>query len=223
MIHWILTGVAGGGAFLLSLIIGLLSDVTAGALFLRAFISGLFFAVLINLARLVISQFLPELLEPMESEEEDLGGEEREPAIPESRGDRVNIVLGEEEEIPLEAPPSGVAASLGDDFQEQGLEALTAEGSDSGNSSLSAEPADEAEEPEELEEVVQAPMDSASAKGVIPDIAPFAEQFTGSSQVESIDGGGGKAPVSAEVLGSMHDTEEMARAVHTILQKDQEG
>ena len=65
-------------------------------------------------------------------------------------------------------------------------------------------------------------------KDELPDIGEFADSFeesavSGESEgLSNIDGFGGSAG-SAEIMGGMHETQEIVKAVKTVLKKDQEG
>lgn len=208
---------------MLSLLMGLLSEVTGGVIVLRALFSGLFFAVLISAARFALIRFLPGFGDDTIQEETDedgvASGEEGENGF---QARQVDIVLGQEDEetgSDSEEEEDVEDFDSGDDFVPQKLGAASSAGS--------SEPEDEAVE--EVEEVEYSASEkttppggnSSSSRGGIPDIGQFEATFTGGEE----DSLGPKKsnPVSAEILGGVHDTEEMAKAVHTILQKDQEG
>ena len=107
-----------------------------------------------------------------------------------------------------------------------------------------AEPAEEVEEVEELEEVESAEAadgdgngsvpakeggngKNQSKEGDLPDIGVFSDSFAAaevageSEGLSSIDGMGSAG--GAEIMGDMHDTQEIVKAVQTVLKKDQEG
>ena len=90
MINFKLSGLIAGFAFLLSLLIGLLSGSSVPSLFIRALIFAVFFFALSILITMLVSRYLPELLEEQEQPVPDL-------AIP---GSRINI----REELPTVNP-----------------------------------------------------------------------------------------------------------------------
>jgi hypothetical protein len=131
---------------------------------------------------------------------------------------QVDIVLGEEDEENGTYEEEEVEDfDSGDEFVPQEL--------GTSGSTDSSEPEDGAHErsetPAAAVETNSAPVNKPSSRGGIPDIGQFEATFT-DGEVDSL-GEKKSNPISAEILGGVHDTEEMAKAVHTILQKDQEG
>ena len=185
MIHWTWTGAAAGGAFILSFIIGLFSEVTPGMLFLRALGSGLFFALLITVIQAVVGKFLPELMEPLEAPEAESGDAQGEQT---SQGERINIVLGEEGEEEL--PPLEVQDSGPPEFEEQGLDSLTSEG-EAGDLPGEEIPVISSESAETggLQDIPSLTADSSSE--AIPDISALEGQFSGMSSVDGTSSAGG--------------------------------
>ncbi|MDR1566047.1 MAG: hypothetical protein LBS48_02040 [Treponema sp.] len=85
-----ISGIIAGAAFVLSLLVGLISRAALPVLFVRAFIFAVLFFVLSGLIFSLVSRFLPELLE---------GGKDG--FAPNPRGSKVNIV---EDDIPEPVP-----------------------------------------------------------------------------------------------------------------------
>ena len=208
---------------MLSLLMGLLSEVTGGVVVLRALFSGFFFAVLVSAARFALFRFLPGLgddIMPEEADDEEGGqGREGESTF---QARQVDIVLGEDDEeagSDNEEEEDVEDFDSGDEFVPQELGASSTPES----SEPEAHGEDEGEEVEHSasEKKPSRGGDASSSRGGIPDIGQFEATFSGGEE----DSLGDKKshPVSAEILGGVHDTEEMAKAVHTILQKDQEG
>jgi len=81
--------ICAGAAFLLSLLVGLITRNPFGVVLLRAFLLAVLFAVLGGGVRLVIAKYLPDLLSGA-------AGPSAAPHDGEGRGSRVNIVLPEE-------------------------------------------------------------------------------------------------------------------------------
>lgn len=218
MINWLVTGIAAGGAFLLSFLIGLFSDVTAGALFLRAVLWALVFAVFVNAANFILRRFLPDLFEPLEEEME-----EQEEIADEGVGEKVNIVVDDGDgEFPSEEPISDPG------FTAQGVEELAGGAGEPEPAPAAAPVGGDEDEVQELDAVDEEdagtpvqPQPISSGSGAIPDISQFEGDFTGGG-VETVEEKSSSAQ-SAEVMGNVYETEEMAQAVHTIMQKDQEG
>lgn len=219
MINWKVTAIAGAGAFLLSLLLGLLSEVTGGVLVLRAFFSGIFFSLLISAARLALIRLLPGLGdEEIQEDIADDGTEQGDVQEKAFQARQVDIVLGEEDEENGTYEEEEVEDfDSGDEFVPQELGT-----SGSAGSSETQDGADERSEAPVAAAVTNSdPGRKAASRGGIPDIGQFEATFT-DGDVDSL-GEKKSSPVSAEILGGVHDTEEMAKAVHTILQKDQEG
>lgn len=226
MANFKITGIVAASAALLSLILGLFSQVTPGALFLRALGSGVLFGLLFTCGSWVFRRFLPELFEDLPAE---ASGDADEGA--EGAGGRLNIVLdGEGEEA---SPERERAFDSGSRSDEEGAFSGEDRGfgdDDSGEPEL--EPADEVPEdsgfrPVKLGERLEEEIEEAEAVDdtgeEIPDIGAFENQFqSGDSGVDTLDSGksGGR---TIDLLGSEHDPEEAAKAIQTILKKEQEG
>ena len=102
MFDFRISGIVAGIAFLLSFLIGLLSKSTMPALIVRPLIFAVLFFILPALIKILVSRFLPELLEDSSPE-----------IIP---GSRVNITEGDEAGYPMEYPagyPMEAPPSLG--------------------------------------------------------------------------------------------------------------
>jgi hypothetical protein len=102
--------IPGGGAFLISLILGGFSGVAFGYVLLRA---GIFFAVFFGFgvgANILITTYLPELLSP-----DSFGGNEPQRSGSEARpGSRINITLGGPAALPELSQGSGGSDEVGD-------------------------------------------------------------------------------------------------------------
>ncbi len=116
-IRWNIVGFAGGGAFVLSFLLGILSGNPFLTILLRAFLFGVVFALLGGGAALLVDRFIPQAAG---GEDSPPGGGQRVP-----RGSNVDIVLdegtpvGEDqiEELTLdEAEPAGGAAESEDGY-----------------------------------------------------------------------------------------------------------
>jgi len=229
----VIAGFAGFG-FILSFILGLIGEVFIGAVILRAFIFALFFAGISLLILKLIDGYIPELLNAESSNDEEdsaaviEGIAQNEGEAEHVSGKKLDITVEDEEEISYSAEPGSA----------QELEALEAaedisEGEKPERSDADViEEVEEVEEVEELEEAVEAEAadsaksSKASAGGALPDIATYSDSFeqqlgaTDSDVLSSIDGTGKDG---AEILGGMHNTDELVKAVKTVLKKDQEG
>ena len=104
------SGIAAGIAFILSLIIGMISRASFSILILRALVFSAFFFIISGLIRIVISRFLPELLEE---------GSMDNKAAPRP-GSRINITEGDDyyKELTPEYPKPSVTGAQPDDSEE---------------------------------------------------------------------------------------------------------
>ena len=224
MANFKITGIVAASAALLSLILGLFSQVTPGALFLRALGSGVLFGLLFTGGNWVFRRFLPELFEDVPAE---ASGDAEEGS--EGAGGRLNIVLdGEDGETAPERERAFDSGS-GDEGDFPGGDRDFGD-EDSGEPEL--ESADEAPEdsgfrPVKLGERLEEEIEEAEAVDdtgeEIPDIGAFENQFqSANTGVDNLDSGksGGR---TIDLLGGEHDPEEAAKAIQTILKKDQEG
>ena len=235
MIHWVLTGAVAGGAFILSLIIGFLSGISAGTVFLRALGGGFLFALLVAVIRFIINRFLPELMEPMESSKEEPSLKDGSLEDSEGRGEHIDIVLDGEDNTSEandgDAAGSGDVGPQEEDLDDYLAEEPPEEGEDESalegdGTSISAS-AEELEDMEELDESGEALPESADSASLeeegISGISSFNDEFDGPSKLSLVEDKFLDPTTSIQALGATHDTEEMARAVQSVLQKDQEG
>ena len=224
MINIKLTIIAGAAAALLSFIIGIFSEVTPGALFFRAVLSGLLFAGFSAGAGILVKKFLPEIFEDQEEEREES-----------ETGGHVDIVLDENDDsADMEGDESAGLSDASDSMDEGGSKTASqtagAEESFEAVETASSDP-DAAEEIEEVEELEPAGAgNSAGGNGNsdIPDIGEFENKFAAAgSDVEDLEnadsGSSSLSGGSFEVLGGSHDPMEAAKAIQTILKKEQEG
>ena len=220
--------------FIVSIIPGLIGGVTAGALFLRAVVSAVFAAGISLGIMKLIEIFIPELLAAEAPADEDAEAEElpAEDATENISGKNLDITVEDAEELSYAGEPAGLeeleasgegggsaaepAAEAAPDASGAGqieeLEALPEEGAENG----AAEPQAE-----------MMPVAKASSGGAdLPDIGEFSDSFEqpeavqaeGMSDIDEVGGPGG-----AEIFGDMHNTQEIVKAVQTVLKKDQEG
>lgn len=245
----VIIGFAGFG-FVLSFILGIIGGVLIGAVILRAFIFAVVFAGISVLMLKLIETFIPELLSSesdFDKEDdssviiEESGLEDR--TSENISGKKLDITIEDEDDASF-SPEGGGVEELetvevventdADGINDAAQPVSAAEVPDA-ESDSSAELVSEVEEVESVEELEKAePAANAEAAaapaagntGELPDIGDFADGFeaaTGaveSNGLSSIDGTGSG---QAEILGGMHDTDEIVKAVKTVLKKDQEG
>ncbi len=202
---WRVSAFAGGAAFVLSLLIGIIAGVAFGAILFRAILWALLFGAGAAGLVMVVDRFLPELRQSMSAsapKEGQTSGESVDIVVDEDLMDEVTqaatapVESSDEEEIEELDPADPDEAGSGYD-PESPLAAATAGGSDGGG-----------DEPETLEE---APPETESA-GSLPDIEGFAGSFA--------DGGSSEAPIESSE-GSGEDTASMARAIRTVLKREE--
>ena len=203
MIDIRLTAIAGVVAAFLSLLFGIIGDVTAGAVFSRALLSGILFAAFIAGAQILVKQFLPDLGAAVSDDETEDAVE----ASDTETGGKVNIVLDDSDDVPFAA--GGLQReNADDDSLSEEVEELSGE--------------DNSGEFESVEELTPADDDA------VPDIGVFENTFQAVPQgLDSIDDGGRSENSvknsSFDVLGGSHNASEAAKAIQTILKKEQEG
>ena len=203
--------------FILSLITGLIGDVGFGAVFLRALLFAGVFAGVSLLLMKMIEKYIPELLGSYDSEQE--------------FQDSDIIIENAESEQQENVNGSNLDITIDDDETEVLEEFEAAESADAAEPEAAV--AEEVAELESLEPVDDAPA-AAAQNGddtqELPDIGAYSDSFDATpgsaglngDGLSNIDGPGG-AGSSAEILGGMHDTGEIVKAVKTVLKKDQEG
>lgn len=204
-VNWKLLAVAAGGAFLLSLLVGAIGGVGFGTLLLRALLWALIFGGLAAGIEYALKNFLPELLSAGSAENEQ----------PSEGG--VDITLADENpHARNESPAAGDDAGAADDIDDFMSETAGEDDSADTGTVASESRSDGADEVEELEEV-GGPTDSGSE---LPSFDGVEATF---ASAEPISAGADSVPSSVDVLGSDEDPEVVARAVRTLMNKDQEG
>jgi hypothetical protein len=227
MIRWkIVVGSAGFG-LLLSLMTGAISGVPFGALMLRAFLWGTIFAFIGAVLSYVISRHLPELLTVLP------GG----PSNDTDKASAVDIVLPDENpHLPSEEDDEGyVVGREGDELDEQGT-SVSREAARSAErvSSALVEEVEELEQSDESEDrggrgVAGADYDSDEVEeGELPELDEDGALFstkpggTGGEEYGDISGLSGRRP-GVDIQGLEADSEDVAKAIRTVMKKDQKG
>ncbi len=222
MVHLRFIGITAGIAFILALITGLFSGAGFGLILLRSFLTGILFGGLAFVLRWVMDRYLPGLLNsetkqsekkpgPVSEDSDEEFSDEEELGIPEFNGENnVDIVL--EEENPhisrAESPEEFVEEMENvSELNEEELE-------DSGENAIPAAVVSEVEDPGDD----------------LPNLDQFSSSFSGvenefmESEKDFI-GGDGKAANqnNVDIMGSEHSTDELAKAVKTLLAKEKKG
>ncbi len=203
--------------FVLSFIVGLFGDVAAGAVFLRALLFSVLFAGISILVMKLVESFIPELLISPSSDED--------------------IVDIEAEDLDDSAEAAKISGSNLDITIEDEMDSNTAEVEELETEEL----LETVDDDSELEDAAVAETvntldsehtddDSAEngKENVLPDVGVFSDSFSEANDGGNNEGlsnidGFGEASGGAEILGGMHETSEIVKAVKTVLKKDQEG
>lgn len=188
---------------------------------MRAILFAVLFAGIGLLLMKLLETFIPELF----SEDDEFDVSEKQDSS----------VIIEEDAVPDASVLNGSKLDITiDDDEPEEMQEL--DGADDSGSTDYESPAELVEEVEELDAAEPdesaakedaAPAATEGGNGELPDIGDFSDSFeaaeiAGNSEgLSSIDGGGGGS--SAEILGGMHETQEIVKAVQTVLKKDQEG
>ncbi len=232
--------VAAGSAFLLSVLVGLVSGAGFLAVIVRAvFFAALFFGLFFG-GRVLVSRFLPELVGQ--------SGEES-PESEEGLGSRIDVVVGDEE--------AGIVAAAGDpgdriraradaeaeeaeeieafmpnDFAAEKADAAESAGLDLGSEGRYTETqnATGAFGPPRGKRAEPAlPPGLIDDVDVLPDLDSMSDSFVSPLMEDATEGSSGEpasrsysAPRAAETGGDF-DPREMAAAIQTILKRDQKG
>lgn len=211
MDNWKIPAVVAGGAFALSFLIGLFSGALFGIILLRAFIFGIIGGGLALGVPIVADRYLPEVEESDES----------------APGSSVDIVLDQEnphtpgqEDFIQEV----VEGPSGPKTDSEDVDSLP---EDEGVSDLEAvdDGSGEAPSPPPATESRKSGPAPGSLSG-LPSLDGFEDSFSASLPADESGGGpsfvGGFAE-TVDVDGMEQDPREIAKAVQTILKKDQEG
>jgi len=220
MIHWKFAGGCAAVAALLSITAGLIGKVGAGPLVFRALLSGIVFGGLATGLEMVGRKFLPELFSSGETVDNNTEGRDA------GTGSEVDIVVDDEE--PLSFVPSDDSEETGpvtedavieveeaDVLEENPLTAETGTSEDGGGQETAP-----AAEPQKT-------SGAASSSNGLPNIDDFSGSFEdfkgGTPGVDSLDSGKARTLEAIDSLGGENDPATMAKAIRSMVQKDQEG
>lgn len=234
MISWKVVVTSGAVAVVLSLLTGVISGVSFGTLLFRAFIWGVIFCGIGVGASYLISKFLPELFAPATS-----GGKKENRPEPSN----VDIVL------PDENPHSGAELNFGE--ESHGDTTDSQEGSDEeyfspADAEPEPPPRTRRSGDELIEEVEETEGEITGASGTGRSSSSVSDDQEAAEELPSLDGDevnfgvtdeqdrfghGGVSDVTSitsrgstvDVLGHAADTEEIAKAIRTAINRDQKG
>lgn len=215
-VNWrFIAGVAGFG-LAVSLITGVFAGVAFGALLVRALIAAVAFGVLGAVAFLIIERYVPELLQVAGGSEMDEGDEE------DAEGEGVNIELPEENPHIGRGPDESFDSADQEDFIEE-VEELSAEPDDSDDVE-DAEPVDSldgSETPPPSADRISS--EDTGVAQTLPDLESLSSSFGSPPSPGEGDAEPPKSDKTITVEGEEHDPEELAKAVKTFLNKNEEG
>ena len=210
MKDWKIIAASGTIAFLFSFISGLFGSVSLGVLFFRAVLGAIIFGVLGFGILILIRRFLPELFELKSG----LTGESNEDF---SNIENVQSVSTDAEEPTPEKQVIDI--SIGEEVENSepvlNSENSTVQVDDDSNSN---EIVDEIVESEKTEDSDQIPGNI----DVLPDMGEFSNSFESAENIDSNNSSSAGA-VTLDIMGEEQDPELVARAVRTMVKKDQEG
>src|SRR6056297_2545434 len=234
-----------GSAAVIALVAGLFGRVAFFDLLLRIVIGGAAFGLFGAGVSLLLMRFVPELFEQQESEEDGFigaTGESEEKEAPLQQGNNLNIVLDGDEYSYGDSPEAAAeneVESVGFSEDEEQFVEEVSNGDD--QSALGEQPeadtASSSEAPPSPESRQEKPA-AASADyqefenladvDTLPDLDEFSDSFESvaaaqDSENESNGGGGYSSTDSIDIMGDEQDPATVAKAVRTIIGRDQEG
>ena len=212
-IHLRFIAITAGAALIIALLIGLFSGVGFGSVLLKSLLSGIIFGGLAFGIDFVARKFLPELFSS-NFESDDSENADNEIDIPEPIADgtpNINIVLDEEN-------PHAAAKPQDDDGDF--VEEIKAVNDDEGNIS-EALPEGAVSDVEEIEDDLPSldQFSSSFADGVGDTI----ESSNGAGPNSGSKSLGGAKSEAVDIMGDEHSPADVARAVQTLLAKDEKG
>jgi len=233
VINFRVSGIAAGAAFVLSLVIGIMSGTAFSVTLLRAFVFALVFFALSGLGVWLVSRYLPELLSGAEAG----GGDDLDDYDISAPGSRVDISEGE---IPIEGAFPEDASDAVDD--------IAGSPSAGSHAAPSREPAFSQAESSPLDQekktgynqdrditddigslVDQGDFEEGRAEA-LPDMGSIGENFTEGESGQSAEADSFAPPEEPRRVSSKKPTmaddfnpKELAKAIQTVLKKDEKG
>jgi len=215
MKDWKIIAISATLAFLFSFVAGLLGQVSIGVIFFRAIFGSFIFGALGFGISILLRKYLPEIFElnsgSLSENNEDLS-QKQEPSGLSEKAD--NIVADK----PL------IDISIGDETEQ----ALSGENSDS--KSILTDKNSPSGINELVEEVVETDKTDGSVDNIqipgnidaLPDVGVFSNSFENSVS-EDGDNFSSSGAVTLDIMGEEQNPEFVAKAVRTMVKKDQEG
>ncbi len=205
MKDWKIVVIFAAGAFFLSVTAGIIGGVSAGVILLRALAGGIIFGGFGYLLQfLLLPKFLPELLES--------GGDSGDTGVHEVSGSNVDIVIDDNEPAVDTAAAESRSTEEPDEFSESGGDVPETGVSMEEEAEISSGGASE---------IVSSEIETGDS-GELPNIDAFSDVFN-SVEVDADKGASLTGAVSVDIMGQQEDPGTVAKAIRTIMKKDQEG
>jgi hypothetical protein len=216
---------AAAAAFVLSLLVGVISGAAVPAVFIRALIFAVFFFILAGGIYIVIEKFLPELLSPGE---ENASGSQVDITLEDPKNGDVSEVFSDTD-AEISGEPGDISFSEGQDFSEKGA-GLDQNGEDGYTMRKKAEanasePGEGPSEGFSSGESAALPSDSGSVD-LLPDLDSMSGAFAssgGEAAEEPADYTSSRKPLAKgkpSALGGDFPVKDMASALQTILKRE---
>ncbi|MFW6208142.1 MAG: hypothetical protein ACOC2P_02865 [Spirochaetota bacterium] len=217
------------GAAVIAFIAGLFGRVDFLDLILRTLIGGAAFGLFGAGVSVLLMRFVPEIFEIQEVEEEEFAvasSETKNEGTQAQQGSNLNIVLDGDEYSyageagdDLSSEPGREESALDLEEDEEFVEQV-AESGQSANEARGGESQSQSTDYEEFEDL--------SDVDTLPDLEDFSDSFESVAAAQDSDGqltggGGYSSDESVDIMGDQQDPATVAKAVRTIISKDQEG
>jgi hypothetical protein len=235
-----------GSAAVIALLAGLFGRVAFFDLLLRVLLGGAVFGLFGAGVSLLLMRFVPELFEQQETEEEGFTvatGEAEEKEAPAQQGNNLNIVLDGDEysygDIAESTAENEVESGEFGEDEEQFVEEVSERENQSGleeqrdsdtarSSQVSAVSESKGSENPAGASADYQEFENLADVDTLPDLDEFSDSFESvaaaqDSENESIGGGGYSSTDSVDIMGDEQDPATVAKAVRTIIGRDQEG
>ena len=224
------------GAAVIAFIAGLFGRVAFIDLLLRTFIGAAAFGAFGAGVSILLMRFVPEIFEVQEAEEEEFavssteGEGEKTQA---QQGSNLNIVL-DSDDYSYAGETATRKAEAGEAGDSEGLESVRAEsGSEYEEDEEFVEEVEETGSAAQEDQAASTPSEYAEFEDLsdvdtLPDLDEFSDSFESvaaaqESDGEAYGGGGYSSDESVDIMGNQEDPATVAKAVRTIISKDQEG
>jgi len=214
MKDWKIIAISGALAFLISFISGLIGQVSLGVLVFRAFLGAVVFAALGYGITVLLRMYLPELFELQSGESSELS--DGLAGMQDGSG-KVSEINPTGNENPV------IDISIDDETEKSFIG-----GSTVGESKISA--GIDNKDTDLIDEIVETGnSDESSGENqvpgnldVLPDMGVFSNSFENTEDIED-NNSNSSGNITLDIMGEEQDPELVARALRTMVNKDQEG